>query len=274
MISLSIPLPVSDSELKGQDVIFDMDGTLIQGDLGETVFLLSLIHHSSGSSQRVFAEGGPHRTGSPVILAGEAADTLFQYLAMIGQGEMEGAYALTARWIAEQQGWDPGTMAREVLEQDLPPGILHMRLIHEGQEVCFTPRYGARFLPFMRELAGQILQAGASGWIVSASPQPVCEAVGNLLGFSPSQIIGVEWEQGGLRTPWGKQKVIELQRKGVSAPLLAFGDSAGDVALLSFARHGVLVNTSREPELLRQAHQQGWMILQDDPYEKKSGEST
>ncbi len=80
----------------------------------------------------------------------------------------------------------------------------------------------------MKDLATALIDAGASGWIVSASPQPVCEAVGNLLGFERSQIIGVLTVNGRMRTPWGRRKVAELKKLGVTRPLLAFGDSSGD----------------------------------------------
>ena len=255
MKSPAIPLPVPLSELQDEDVVFDMDGTLVEGDLGETVFYHYLIKGNLTT--------GPDQEHLNGPLTGEEAESLHTYLRMIADGELRKAYTYTARRITACTESDPHGITRAILAEKLPPALITIELCVDNRVSEYDLQFGARMKPGMNTLVHQILDSGARAWIVSASPQPVCETVGGLLGIPPERIIGVRAAGSIQRTPWGSNKVAELRKQGVTRPALAFGDSAGDFDLLAFARHGILVHNNSNPGLLHQAQDRGWLVLHD-----------
>lgn len=255
----AFPLPVPFGELQDEDVVFDMDGTLVEGDLGETVFYHYLIRERENPNSMAL----PSQKLNNPILSGKEAESLRTYLGMIADGELRKAYTYTARWISTYNISDPYAITRDILAAGRPPAVIRIELRIDNKVSGFDLQLGARMKPGMHTLVRRILDSGARPWIVSASPQPVCETVGELLGIPPEHIIGVQAAGNKPRTPWGSNKVAELKKQGVIQPLLAFGDSAGDFDLLSFARHGILVHNNSSPGLLQQAQDRGWLVLHD-----------
>ncbi|MBN1263976.1 MAG: haloacid dehalogenase-like hydrolase [Anaerolineales bacterium] len=265
MIQNTDTLPIPWSELPSEDVIFDLDGTLLEGDLGETVFYHYLLQDHMGG----FLQDSSQHPGSSeqnqlkeIVLHGNAARAFQRYRSLLENSRFEEAYAFVACWI-DQQEEDARVVTQAVLKINCGPVGIRIRLENGQKGPAYQSAYGARYKPGMKALAKKLLAAGADGWIVSASPQPVCEVVGDQMGFHRSRVIGVHTSEGELHTPWGSGKVTALQQRGVKNPLLAFGDSAGDCEMLLFARHGFLVRNGSDNALLAEARKYGWFVLED-----------
>lgn len=256
-----LTLPVAWDQVRAQDVVFDMDGTLIEGDLGESVFYWSLVH----SHEEGFGVGGALQEGAafsviPGKIDGYAAEVLLRYHQLLEQGKSEDAYGLVAREIQQVPGMFIHAISKGILSGTASPITqdVHVRLADGEKTIGLT--YGARLIDAMHDLAVQLQHAGARCWIVSASPQTVCDAVAMKIGVPLERVVGVQSKNGLMYVPWRNGKVEALQKRGVDQPLIAFGDSEGDYDMLQFAAHGVVIG-HHCPVLLESARQHGWMVL-------------
>ncbi len=137
-----ISLPVAWSEVRNENVVFDMDGTLIDGDIGETVFYWYLLHESlqdpgSLSSRSETVEQRVHLTGS-------SASALKHYHSLLENREPEEAYAFVARWI-EGQTHSPDQVAYQILAGDTPPCPIRVELLSTPSSCsCCTAHASSR----------------------------------------------------------------------------------------------------------------------------------
>ncbi len=155
-------------------------------------------------------------------------------------------------------------------------------------------RYARLHLP-MVELAHALERMGVEVWFVSASSQPMVEAMVESIGFSRTRVIGVRMEhdahgrsttrfeacgEGPLETPvmtWneGKRAWISKIIFGLPVasqrarqddpslrPVFAAGDSDGDLAMLQDATHARLVLDRQNPRVMCNAlsDPSGWIV--------------
>jgi len=260
----TLPLPIPWSDISSKDVVFDLDGTLVEGDLGETVFYSCLLKDCINerwpvNSQQRSSDNMPGELEG--TLYGTEAKIFKLYHSHLENNRFEEAYGLTASFISEQAD-RAAVFTNSILARNTAPVDLHIKLENGRSGPVYRLTYGARFIPEMKTLAAKIIREGAAGWIVSASPQAVCEIVGEQLGFDRSRVIGVHDHNGEMCTPWGRSKVTALKERGVVEPVLAFGDSSGDRELLRFAQQGVLVWGCENRSLLSEAEKYGWFVLE------------
>jgi len=258
-------LPIPWIELSEENVIFDLDGTLLTGDLGETVFIHILLQDQIGRLLqwiRTIAAPAGHTASPEFVLRGQEAQAFKHYRNLLENGSYGEAYGFAAQWIGQQE-MDCKEIAHSILRNNFNPVQIHIHVDTGQQSAPFPAAYGARIKPSMKVLSGRLLHSGAECWIVSASPQRVCEAAAEQLGFQQDRVLGVHARDGKSIAPWGSGKVSALQRRSVQKPLLAFGDSSGDRELLLFARQGVLIGSSHTGDLLEEARLNGWFILED-----------
>lgn len=244
-----IDFPVSWDDVHGEDIVFDMDGTLVEGDLGETVFYRCLLGSKTGDPDAECV----HR------LTGNAAQVLHVYRCNIRQGQLMEAYRFVAEWLESLPGEAVTAAARDILNADVAPHVLRVVTDRTDGSCEHELRYGARRKADMQHLIGTLEKKGAKCWIVSASPQKICEVLGEAFHIPDKRVLGVRAQNGSVFIPWHLDKVTALQERGVAQPLVAFGDSKGDREMLYFARHQVVMHGG-DPALIKEAKKQRWHI--------------
>ena len=258
-----------DEKTQGENILFDLDGTLLQGDLGETIFYYTLL------TSDLYAQGTdewfqPLRQDAPLQLTGLRAEILDDYLQNIQQEEFEQAYTSAASWLTEFKPSDLQALTKAVLLRGAAPVPITCSLENGGEQRKITLSYGARVKEDMRTMVKRFLEKGALIWMISASPQMICEIAAEQLGIARERVLGVQLptENGkDGRFPWGEAKVNALHQAGVTRALLAFGDSQGDIAMLKMAKYPVVVANGLST-LLQQAEGKAWWIYNDGADQK------
>lgn len=259
--------------------VFDWDNTMIRGDIGDLVLAhalerdrlivpawdeLTLLTEAARAELRSscrLAPGAPLPTegGSSecaraiarigwqgVIRSGEAAFTV-----PIAPSCRAG-YAFLTQILAGHRDDDLRALAREAWAraESAPAGA---RAEVAGVEL---ERF-ARFNAPMVELVHALEAAGVEVWIVSASAQPIVEELAGRIGIARERVIGVRterdgdgratarwvWmEETGPVIPWHVGKRRWIERRIGARPILAAGDSDGDLAMLQDAELRVVID--------------------------------
>lgn len=228
--------------------LFDMDGTLFAGDLGETSFFLLL------ASELLHKE--PQAVnGSDIALLEQTKGTsvahiLGSYSSAVMQGQMKEAYTITAEYI-----------------QVLPYAkVLSacIRSFDAFSSMCSFQFDGVRHPLFVRKeehmlsLLQACLQAKRAVFLVSASPLSVVNAFCEMFSLSGITRIAADTHQ---KLPYGQGKVECLAARGVHAAHIAFGNSIGDREMLQMARYGIFRNPGDDAALRTLAEEKAWMII-------------
>lgn len=259
---MQLPFPLD--EVRGEDVVFDLDGTMIIGDLGETVFY----HYLLGASPDPKAlsdnsDSAQYPKGSVRLCRGQVAKTLMQYDDLIASGQCDHAYELVARWLSGKSADCLRTYIWGILNAgDDPIDVEYQLEIPEHEIIHRVATIGVRLRTGMRELVSKLQSFDAQIWIVSASPQSVVEAFAEWLGIPRNRILAVKTSADGskiLRFPWRREKVDVLKMAGVDQPLIAFGDSLDDGDMLAMARYPVVMGDG-DPGLVDEARENKWLI--------------
>lgn len=191
------------------DAVFDMDGTLILGDIAESVMLQRLADGVLPAAVAAALGVDPaHWT---------AEDVWHRYERQTRE-DPEGSIRSSAQMIAG--------MTEEACAQQVDRAFAEGR-VRPHAPVC--------------ELAAA-LALHHRVWILSASPEVLAVAVGKRLGIS--RVIGVRLVQAGGRfteeilepLPFFHGKPIVCQREIAPVPLFAIGDSPWDLPLLRTAK--------------------------------------
>jgi phosphoserine phosphatase len=255
---------ISIPDVRDADVVFDLDGTLLHGDLGETVFYSLLLHPMELNDLRhaPFMQSNPQMTWD---CRGRTAQILALYQTLLERGREERAYKLTARFVGRFSVDSIREMAKNILELALDPVDLNCRIgLPKGVQVEYVLHYGARIRRRMMDLVRRLRGEGARIWIVSASPQPVVEGCGDLLGLPEEKVLAALVSSSDhriLRFPWARAKAEVLREAGVVHPRIAFGNGLEDMELLQLAEHAVVM-ADGNPTLLEEAYRRRWDVLE------------
>ncbi len=117
-----------------------------------------------------------------------------------------------------------------ILLCEIVPVPITCSLENGGGRREITLSYGARIKDDMRTMVKRFVEKGALIWMISASPQMICEIAAEQLGIARERV-------------------------------LAFGDSQGDLTMLKMAKYPVVVNGSTK--LLQQAEGNGWWVYSE-----------
>ena len=118
--------------------------------------------------------------------------------------------------------------------------------------------------------AARAVEPGARLVLATAAYQPVGEAFGRRIGADRALGTPLEVRDGRATgavlapTQSGEQKAAAVRADAAGGEVMvAFGDTAADIPLLSMARRAVAV--APDPVLRREAQRRGWEILDDPP---------
>ena len=252
----------ADELLTGEDIIFDLDGTLIEGDIGETLFYHTLLAGSicTTNDEKWFMPFSKLDSKIPIPIHGESAKMLFDYQTDLSGRAFEKAYTHTATWLENYPREDIELLIVRLLATNVQPVRIPCQAFINGKSQDIHIRYGVHVKVDMREMVRGFREKGARLWIVSASPQMVCELVGENFKIEPEHILGVKVAANGreiTRFPWGPSKVRVLREVEVTKPLFAFGDGEGDIEMLAIAKYPVVIENG-STSLLKLASQKDW----------------
>jgi HAD superfamily hydrolase (TIGR01490 family) len=175
-------------------------------------------------------------------------------------------HAVRAAWFARRGMSDARLVRLGEAALAAVDGLPHQPVLELAAETA--PMVAATMYPAARWLLDRHLQAGHFCVLLSAGPQELVEAVGSELGFHRSvgtrAVVRDGRLTGALDGPLchGAGKLIRLRSEVGPVDLrraTAYGDSGGDIALLTAARNPVAVHPDRR--LRAHALAAGWPIL-------------
>lgn len=285
--------------------VFDWDNTMMRGDIGDLV-LAHLIERGA-IAEGVIPQGDAMLSAAAHEALARASDAtergrVVAHLAWRGttpEGEpaftvsvgpfYRATYGVIAQVLAAGRTDDAlRAIAREAFTAASVAPI-GAREVIGGVEV---ERFARLHAP-MIELARALEAIGVEVWIVSASPEPIVEAIAEIAGLDPARVVGVRMEhddagrgtsrfeacgEGPLATPvmtWleGKRCWINREIFGVPSarqrmrqddpalrPVLVAGDSDGDLAMLQDATALAIVLDRQNVRVMCNALASGWVV--------------
>jgi phosphoserine phosphatase len=234
--------------------VFDCDGTLIQGDIGESMFYRQIRHFHfrrspaavwwdhprHGEIGRLYDLLAPLSAGARLEHPASAAFAeilLAWYFDQIASGAVTKACADIVRLFAGYTPAEVRTLARETWEEEFSSPFGTFRL--GGRDL---PR-GARFIRESVDLIGALQERNFEIWAVSGSNKWSVEPVFAHFDVPAERVIGIELgvDEGILTgetagaIPIREGKIDALRARTQVVPLLAASDSKNDIPLLRYA---------------------------------------
>lgn len=244
--------------------VFDCDGTIIRGDIGEAMLYYQLEHFLLRINPANVWLDYPHR---------EELNTLYMELAALPEQRrlQDRRYASFAQMIVE---WYFDQL-REEKTQKACSDIVRLLAKFSEQEVAeiaaatwqdelsspltvrtigkFPLPKGIRYIAESVHLLQQLRAAGFEIWAVSGSNVWTVRQVFEPLGIPRERILGIDLHSSSnvlspkVRTPVPvlEGKVEALQQAGARDPAIVVSDSIYDVPLFEYAQHLKVLITSR-----------------------------
>jgi phosphoserine phosphatase len=234
--------------------VFDCDGTVIKGDIGEAMLYYQLEHfHFKVSPADVWpdhprrseldrwyniltAVDAARRSAQPEFVP--FADTILSwYFDQLAEGRIEKACADIVRLFAGHTLDEVRRIAESTFLEEAWAPVSERTL-------GTRPRpKGARYIKESTELVTLLMQRGFDIWAVSGSNKWSVEPVFRRLGIPAEQVIGIDLiEHDGILSstpqepvPIQKKKVDALRERIPEAPLLVASDSRLDIPLLQYS---------------------------------------
>jgi phosphoserine phosphatase len=251
-------------------VVFDFDNTLIHGDISfSTVAYLTRelrFGFDPSGDRSPFDEQLRGLFRAHARAEGDLRALLHRRLAyriVAGYEELwrGGREVEGCQWLARLlQGLTPAEAARLAeqafsREEARSPG----RHVYEPAGLPGEPlvqQAGVRVREPMRRLIAHLRSRGVEVWVVSASPEPLVQAIALArFGLPPERVVGVRsrlldgrltGEPEGV-VPFRQGKVEVVAKALGRRPVLAFGDAWTDFEMLLNAERGVLIDRGNAP---------------------------
>lgn len=234
--------------------VFDCDGTVIKGDIGEAMLYYQIEKFLFRTSPALIWTDHPDREQLDhlysAIIAAKACDRtaspefapfatmiLDWYFGQIDNGKVEKACGDIVRLFAGYSLAEVRQIAEETFTREFNAPLTDRAL---GGRV--VPR-GARFIVESVDIIRRLLELGFEIWAVSGSNKWSVESVFQRLNIPPQQVIGIELKTvDGILTPEvvepvpiREKKVESLQGHTAGVPILVASDSKNDIPLLLYS---------------------------------------
>ena len=274
----------------GAVVALDMDNTILRGDIGDATFLKMVVDLQYAGDRNEFWELFPNQraaaqlrtywikftaTGAglpsarylnPEIWPSEFADYVVLFLRQYEELYNQPGGAMRAyAWVVQLMDGLPRESLSAMFgdlwktEMNRPMTPLRIRSAKYGEVEI---QGGVRVHQEMATLIDELHGRGAHVWIVTASAEWIGQHVAERLRIPRERVIGYRLRPAGvygemdLPLTYGAGKQIALQRRGLR-PLLAVGDSGGDVDMLRTAGTAVVIDRGRIDAT--DIRQNGWL---------------
>ena len=262
----------------GDVVALDMDNTILRGDIGDATFLKMVVELRYAGDRAEFWElfenrraadelrrywmqfttarasgSAPPVYWNPENWTSDFADyvVLFhrQYEDLYNREGPERAYAWVVQLMDGMTREAVGSLVVELWNDEMRRSMTPVT-IHSARYGDVEIQGGLRVHLEMRDLIDDLQRRGVQVWIVTASAEWVAHQVADALRVPRDRVIGVRSRPAGRfgeieqPMPYGAGKALALRQRGLS-PVLAIGDSGGDVEMLRLARAAVVIDRGR-----------------------------
>jgi len=242
-------------ERRRGSAIFDCDGTLIKGDIGEAMFHRQIerfwfrvspasvwpdhpAHEELAALYKLLRTMPEDVRAASVEFSAFAEILIAWYVDQIRDGLVAKACTDIVRLFTGFTTEEVRTLARTVWELELASPMEQRRVGN-----IMVPS-GIRYLRPSLELLRELQRRDFELWVISGSNRWSVEAVFAPLGVPPERVIGIELqERDGILTPQEitpvpirEEKVTALRRRNPSPPLLVASDSKNDIPLFREAQ--------------------------------------
>lgn len=238
----------------------DLDGTLLWGDLGETVFFLLLAMQCAGVPAEEAAGFLSRLKQANAIGCGpnpDVSDAIHRYQEHLRTGELVMAYSLIDHYLGMASPVNIRSMTSLILNRGIP----RQKLVLLVGEDMYTLTVHVELDALMTRLLKDSYARGAEIRIISGSPQAVVEGFCQFLGLPKNCARGVaKRPDGGVVVPFGRKKLEILAEEGFERPYIAVGNSPGDFEMLRAAEHA-FVRKSSPREALEEAGRRRWELV-------------
>lgn len=234
--------------------VFDCDGTVIRGDVGEAMLYYQIENFLFKVSPATVWADHPGRTELDSLyrqLAGAEPDTrsnhpafhqladivLDWYFGQINDGKVEKACADIVQLFAGFTLAEVREIATRVFEDEHSSPLTSRRL---GMRIL--PK-GVRYIKESVDLIRELQKLGFHIWAVSGSNKWSVEPVFRYLGIGPERVIGIELEEEhGVLVPRAispvpirENKVHAYEKHTTAVPVLVASDSRNDIPLFLYS---------------------------------------
>lgn len=271
--------------------VFDCDGTLIKGDIGESMLYYQIENFLFRGSPAHLWQDFPKREELNILyekLFAAPREAVLQdpsftdfaqmllswYFGQLEQGKTEKACSDIVRLWSGFLRDEALRMAEQTLKNELTAPLGEFRL------GSYTLPKGIRFIAEAVQILDEVRARGFDVWIVSGSNQWSAEAVAHKLGVPSDHVIGIDVHEvnsilgAKVRTPVPvlSGKVEALKKRGVSQPKLVVSDSTYDVPLFRYSSNlRVLVNSMNHSgdEFFLQGEirrDDSWIVINEPTY--------
>jgi phosphoserine phosphatase len=244
-------------------VVFDCDGTIIMGDIGEAMFFSQIEQFHFRSSPAEVWRNHPQRDHLHTLFVelsavepeernshpqfDEFADMLLSwYFGQLARHKTAMACSEIVRLLAGFTPEEAREFARATVQKELAS-----RLSNRPLGKRFLPK-GVRYIRESTELLRRCIEAGCDVWAISGSNQWSVEAVFEPLGLPRKRVVGIDLVTTDGRLTSGviqpvpvlEGKVDILKERAARQPVAVISDSEYDTPLFEYARDlRVLVNS-------------------------------
>ena len=155
---MTLPHPINQLlsfDLRNQNLVFDMDGTLLHGDLGETVFYYILMAaHLQTPLENFELLLEKLRLIEKFVIdpAHPAARVLLEYLNFKNNGALSEAYLLTAEYFDRLDQTHLSDFAHKILAHHLPPFSKMIRIGNESIKLDFYAQTDPMMIEFLHQI--------------------------------------------------------------------------------------------------------------------------
>jgi phosphoserine phosphatase len=211
------------------------------------------------------------RSGAAVVdwdgtaCAGDVGEGFFTWMLSNGHYPKNKLPMLRKAW----RGYKAGTFDGEKMYELMVTSMAGMKEkdVYNLAHLYFDGTHRHRIYRPTADLVKALQRIGIEPWVVSGSPFWVVVAGARHLGIPPERVIGlrVKTKNGTLTgevdrpVPWKMGKAKRIQRHLKTTPILAVGNSVGDIQMLKTASEISLV-VNPGPRTLHHATQLGWTI--------------